>query len=37
MKQERVGYGFTLPASDPGCVVPIVPKLHQNSAEEKVA
>ena len=30
---ERVGYGFTLPAS----VVPIVPKLHQNSAVEIAA
>jgi hypothetical protein len=27
----RVGYGFTLPTSS---VVPIVPKLHQNSAVE---
>jgi integrase len=30
---ERVGYGFTLPAS----VVPIVPKLHQSSAPEIAA
>jgi len=30
---ERVGVGFTLPAS----VVPNVPKLHQNSAVEIAA
>jgi integrase len=30
---ERVGIGFTLPTS----AVPNVPKLHQNSAEEKAA
>jgi len=34
---ERVGYGFTLPGSDVGSAVPIVPKLHQNSAGEKAA
>ena len=33
----RVGYGFTLPVSDFGSVVPIVPKLHQNSAREIAA
>ena len=32
----RVGYGFTLPASN-ASVVPIVAKLHQNKAEEKAA
>jgi len=32
----RVGYGFVLPASELS-VVPIVPKMHQNSAEEKAA
>lgn len=32
---ERAGYGFTLPDSDVGSVVPIVPKLHQNGAEKK--
>jgi integrase len=34
---ERVGYGFALPASDNASVVPIVPKLHQNSAVEIAA
>ena len=35
---ERVGYGFVLPSStSEGSVVPIVPKLHQNTAAEKVA
>jgi integrase len=34
---ERVGYGFALPASNNPSVVPIVPKLHQNSAAEVVA
>jgi integrase len=34
---ERVGYGFALPASEIGSVVPIVPKVHQNSAVEKAA
>ena len=34
---ERVAYGFTLPASNKPSVVPIVPKLHQNKAEEKAA
>ena len=34
---KRVGYGFSLPAFEAGSVVPIVPKLHQNSAVEKVA
>lgn len=33
---ERVGYGFTLPTLTPA-VVPIVPKLHQNSAVEVAA
>ena len=32
----RVGYGFTLPTLTPS-VVPIVPKLHQNSAVEVAA
>jgi integrase len=31
VEAERVGYGFTLPTLPPA-VVPIVPKLHQNSA-----
>jgi len=31
---QRVGYGFALRASDSVSVVPIVPKLHQNSAVE---
>jgi hypothetical protein len=30
----RVGYGFALPASNNASVVPIVPKVHQNSAVE---
>ncbi len=34
---ERVGYGFTLPASHDASVVPIVPKVHENSAMEKAA
>jgi integrase len=34
---ERVGYGFVLPASKEGSVVPNVPKLHQSRAEEKAA
>jgi len=34
---ERVGYGFTLPDFKKESVVPIVPKLHQSSAEEKAA
>ena len=34
---ERVGYGFDLPECATGVVVPIVPKLHQNSAAEKAA
>jgi hypothetical protein len=34
---ERVGYGFTLPASDVGSAVPIVPKLQQNNAGQKAA
>ena len=34
---ERVGYGFALPASEIAPVVPIVPKVHQNSAVEKAA
>jgi integrase len=34
---ERVGYGFLLPAPASAPVVPIVPKLHQNSAGEKAA
>jgi hypothetical protein len=33
---ERVGYGFVF-ASNDASVVPIVPKLHQKSAEEKAA
>jgi integrase len=33
----RVGYGFTLPASNDVTVVPIVPKLHQKSAVEVAA
>lgn len=33
----RVGYGFTLPASNNVSVVPIVPKLHQDSAAEIAA
>ena len=33
---DRVGYGFVLPSSE-GSVVPIVPKMHQNRAVEKVA
>jgi integrase len=34
---KRVGYGFTLPALNDVSVVPIVPKLHQNSAVEIAA
>ena len=34
---ERVGYGFNLPAPENASVVPIVPKLHQNSAVEIAA
>jgi integrase len=34
---ERVGYGFVLPGSNAVSVVPIVPKLHQNSAVEIAA
>jgi integrase len=34
---ERVRYGFTLPARDVGSVVPIVPKLQQNSEGQKAA
>jgi integrase len=34
---ERVGYGFTLPDFKKESVVPIVPNLHQSSAEEKAA
>jgi integrase len=34
---KRVGYGFSLPASELGSVVPIVPKSHQNSAVENAA
>ncbi len=33
----RVGYGFALPASNNASVVPIVPKVHQNSAVEIAA
>jgi integrase len=33
----RVGYGFTLPASNNTSVVPSVPKMHQNSAAEIAA
>ena len=33
----RVGYGFVLPSSSEGSVVPIVPKMHQSGAVEKVA
>ena len=33
---ERVGYGFVF-ASNDASVVPIVPKLHKNGAEEKAA
>lgn len=33
---ERVGYGFSLPAAENAAVVPIVPKLHQSSAVEKL-
>jgi integrase len=33
----RVGYGFALPAPNSAFVVPIVPKLHQNSATENAA
>lgn len=33
---ERVGYGFNLPSTK-GSVVPIEPRLHQNSAVENVA
>jgi len=33
----RVGYGFVLPAPENMSVVPIVPKLHQNSAVEIAA
>jgi len=31
----RVGYGFVLPETPNVAVVPIVPTLHQNSAERK--
>jgi integrase len=34
---ERVGYGFVLPDFKKKSVVPIVPNLHQSSAEEKAA
>ena len=34
---ERVGYGFALPDFRNESVVPIVPNLHQNSAEERAA
>jgi integrase len=34
---QRVGYGFALPASEIGSVVPIVSKVHQNSAVEIAA
>jgi integrase len=33
----RVGYGFALPKCPNAAVVPIVPKLHQNSAVESAA
>ena len=33
----RVGYGFALPASNNASVVPIVPKVHQNSEVEIAA
>jgi hypothetical protein len=33
---ERVGYGFVLPSTN-ASVVPNVPKLQQNNAEEKAA
>jgi hypothetical protein len=33
---ERVGYGFVLPSTNVS-VVPNVPKLQQNNAEEKAA
>jgi integrase len=34
---ERVGYGFALPTFNNASVVPIVPKVHQNSAVEIAA
>jgi hypothetical protein len=34
---QRVGYGFVLPKARNVAVVPIVPKLHHNSAVEKAA
>ena len=34
---QRVGYGFDLPQTPNLSIVPNVPKLHQNSAAEKVA
>jgi len=34
---KRVGYGFVLPEASNVAVVPIVPKLQQNSADEKAA
>jgi hypothetical protein len=34
---ERVGYGFALPMSMEGSVVPIVPKSRQQNAKEVVA
>jgi integrase len=34
---ERVGYGFTLPASNKPSMIPMIPKLHQNRAVERVA
>jgi hypothetical protein len=35
--RARVGYGFVLPAPENGSVVPIVPKMHQNSTAEEAA
>jgi hypothetical protein len=34
---KRVGYGFVLPGSNHALVVPIVPKVHQDSAVEIAA
>ena len=36
-ENARVGYGFELLARGNGLVVPIVPKVHQNSAVEIAA
>jgi hypothetical protein len=34
---RRVGFGFDLPDTLTGAVVPIVPKLHENVADERAA